>query len=142
MEVSNNSFANGVSFNDIYPNTWKFASLRTDIPYIPAINTKDWDVYQSVQIFCHGNSMFELSGSVKKKSGSTSNLLLTGMPYYFTSETLRFNYLVSQTIDGAGGVKKMARVEVRNLQDIRVYTDDITDTNPINLNGIKWCTRK
>ncbi|MDQ7861983.1 hypothetical protein RCO48_16475 [Peribacillus frigoritolerans] len=86
--------------------------------------------------------MFELSGSVKRKLGSTSNLLLTGMPYYFTSETLRANYLVTQTMDGAGGAKKIARVEVRNLQDIRIYTDDMADTNPINLNGIKWCTRK
>ncbi|WP_340371762.1 hypothetical protein [Peribacillus sp. FSL E2-0218] len=142
MEVSNNSFANSVSFSDIFPDTWKFTFLKTDIPYIPVINTEDWDIYQSVQIFCQGNSMFEISGSVKRKLGSTSNLLLTGMPYYFTSETLRANYLVTQTMDGARGAKKIARVEVSNLQEIRVYTDDMADINPINLNGVKWCTRK
>ncbi|WP_340371764.1 hypothetical protein [Peribacillus sp. FSL E2-0218] len=141
MEVSGNWFSDKVDFVDIFPSTWKMDAVKTDILYTPKINTNDWGINQSVQITCLGNSTFELTGVIKRKSGSSTDLLIKSMPYYFTSETLSYNYLISQTDEGASGTKKASRLEVQNLQNIRIYTDDITDLNPINLNGVRWCTR-
>ena len=141
MDVTGNWFSDNITFNDIFPETWKMGALRTDIMYSPTINEDDWDVYQSVKISCLGNSTFELTGAIKRKSGSISNVLIKKMPYYFTSETLKFNYLIPQTIDGKKGSRKTVRLEVRNLQDIRLYTEDNKNLSPINLNGIRWSTR-
>ncbi|CAH0185704.1 BppU family phage baseplate upper protein [Peribacillus simplex] len=140
MDITGDIF-HGLSFGDIFPLTWKMGSVKTDIPYTPTIDTTKWDIYQTVQIECLGNNKFELTGAIKRKSGATGVSLITGLPYYFTSESLKFNYLVPQTIDGAGGNKKTARVEVHNLQKVDIYTDDTTDLNPINLSGIRWSAR-
>jgi hypothetical protein len=134
----NISFSIATTFLELFPSTFHVEKVKTDIPYYPTISTTNWELYTTPYILCMGRGNFALYGSIKRKTGTSSQTIATGMPYYITSETKKFSYLVHQGDVATAGGKKTAKVDVSNNGNIYIYTDDNTDLNTINLNGIQW----
>jgi hypothetical protein len=72
--VTDNTF-NNLMYTDIFPDNWKIQAVKTDIPFIPVIDTTNWTIVQPVRILPLGQSRFEISGAIKRVSGKTSTLL-------------------------------------------------------------------
>lgn len=139
-DVTNNSFLSSISFTDIFPDTWKMGSVRTDIPFIPTIDTANWNVIQPLRILPLGQNRFEISGAVSRVSGKTATLLCN-IPYYFSSDNYKVYTTVNQYADASTTVKQVTLEANSWPKVLNIYTPDTTDTNPIRFPGVVWCTR-
>lgn len=138
--VTDNSMLGTIAFTDVFPDTWKIGSVKTDIPFLPTIDTANWTVAQQVRVLPLGQNRFEISGAVKRVSGKTSTLLFN-FPYYFSSDSKKSYVIVNQYADGSTTVKPVSLEANTWPKALNIYTVDTTDTNTINLTGGVWCTR-
>lgn len=129
----------GLQFTSIFPNNFRFNRLETDIAFVPRIDTQ-WVQEQPVKIYCKGNGIFTLYGSVKRKDTTGTNSVdkfITGIPYYMLHDTYKSDYLVPQKGDGNSNHKN-AKLIVTTFNSIDLFTEDTSDLNKITLNGISW----
>jgi hypothetical protein len=138
--VLENSFLSTMKFTDIFPDTWKIGDTKTDIPFIPTIDTANWTVIQPIRIFPLGSKRFEISGAIQRVAGTTSTTLCN-VPYYFTSDKYK-TYTTTNQISGANAQVKNVTLEANSYpKTLNIYTVDTTDTGTINFPATVWCTR-